>query len=152
MNGNIVSVSTQSLWQIVGAIKFGSFNSIHTFWSQSFSLLLLRKHRFSRRFLIDICSYRVDQVLMNGRRNAKTRDVSVYPSFLQILLPPSIFLTLFFIPSESHIYFWSIFSALFLQLQVHIEVYGLSWLTWLRWLNYLFLSRIWTLELYWYKF
>jgi len=126
MNGNIVCDFTQCFWQIVGAIKFGVFNSIQTFWSQSFSLLLLRKYRFSRHFLIDICSYCVDQVLMNGRRNAKTRDASVYPSFLQILIPPSIFLTLFFIPSESHIYFRTIFSALFLQLQVHIEVYGLS--------------------------
>jgi len=41
---------------------------------------------------------------MNGRRNAKTRDASVYPSFLQILIPPPIFLTLFFYPvRESYI-------------------------------------------------
>lgn len=30
MNGNIVCVSTQCLLQIVGAVKFGAFNSIHT--------------------------------------------------------------------------------------------------------------------------
>jgi hypothetical protein len=151
MNGNIVCVATQCFWQIVGAIKFGAFNGIQTFWSQSFSLLLLRKHRFSHRFLIDICSYCVDQVLMNGRRNAKTRDASVYPSFLQILIPPSIFLTLFYPVQESYILLNYLFSSIF-QLQVHIEVYGLSWLPWLRWLNYLFLSSVRTLEFYRYKF
>jgi hypothetical protein len=100
----------------------------HVFGPQSFSSLFLRKHRFSCRFLIDICSYGVDQVLMNGSRTARNRDVSVYPSFLQILIPPSIF-PILFILFESYIFFWTIFSALVLQLKLHIEVYGLSWLT-----------------------
>jgi len=30
MNGNIVYVSIHCLLQIVGAVKFGAFNSIHT--------------------------------------------------------------------------------------------------------------------------
>lgn len=152
MKGNIVCVSTHCLWQIFGAVKFGAFNSIHTF-GPSLSLCSFWENTDSPGVSLSTSVLTVSIKLwwMAGEMPKPETPLYIRLSyrFLYLLLFSLLF---FFIPSKSHIYFWTIFSALFLQLQVNIEVYGLSWLTWLRWLNYLFLSRIWTLELYRYKF